>query len=113
MSINIKDIEQYINDSTLDSLYNEKEESIYKISYKDKKEIKEIEKKYSINYDRLLLSIKNVPPHFNNVRETIIQNLESYVNRKDLISTYENEKFYKTGFIDGVKLILEISEKRK
>jgi hemoglobin-like flavoprotein len=72
-------------------------------------DIKEKIKKedYSVDYEKLLIAIKNLLPHFNNTREGIIKVLENYSTRKPLIIAYDNEKFYKAGFCDRIRIILE------
>lgn len=39
-------------------------------------------------------------------REEIIEALESYLTRENLIMAHDNEKFYKIGFCDGIRTIL-------
>lgn len=60
-----------------------------------------------ITYEDLLVPIKNLPPHFNNTREFILERLEGYMERQNSLIAYDNEKFYKNGFCDGVQIILE------
>ena len=64
-------------------------------SKNDNERISQITEKYSIDYDKLIVTIKNLPPHFRNTRESIIKALEEYLMRENLIMAYENEKFYK------------------
>jgi hypothetical protein len=97
-----------INDSILDSIFKEKEESLYHQNKYDKEKIKEIYLENPISYENLLIAIKNLPPHFNNTRENIIEKLEQYLERENSLSAYDNERFYKKGFCDGVKMMLEV-----
>lgn len=94
--IKIEDIEEYAEDSMLDTIFKEREDEVYRKTQKDEERISEITEKYSIDYDRLINIIKALPPHFKNTRETIIKALEEYLMRENLIMAYENEKFYKT-----------------
>ena len=94
--LKIKDIEEYIEDSMLDTIFNEREDEVYRKTQKDNEAISKRTEKYSIDYDRLINIIKALPPHFKNTRETIIKALEEYLMRENLIMAYENEKFYKT-----------------
>ena len=94
--LKIKDIEEYIEDSMLDTIFNEREDEVYRKTQKDNERISKITEKYSIDYDRLISIIKALLPHFKNTRETIIKALEEYLMRENLIMAYENEKSYKT-----------------
>lgn len=94
--LKFKDIQEYVEDTMLDTIFKEREEELYKESQKDNERISQITKKYSIDYDKLIITIENLPPHFKNTRENIIKALEEYLIRENLIMSYENEKFYKT-----------------
>ena len=59
--------------------------------YKEK--IKEIYLENPTSYENLLIAIKNLPPHFNNTRENIIEKLEQYLERENSLSAYDNERF--------------------
>lgn len=104
----IKDIEKYIDDNMLDTIFREREEELYNEREKNEDiEISKIKEQYFVDYDRLLVAIKNLPPHFHNTREGIIEVLENYTMKENLIMAHDNEKFYKTGFCDGIRIILE------
>ncbi len=93
--IRIKDIEEYVEDNMLETIFREREDEIYKRTKKDKEEISKISAKYSVDYEKLIESVKNLPPHFNNIRENIISKLDEYNMKQSLIVAYDNEKFYK------------------
>lgn len=103
--LKINDIEKYIDDPLLDSIFREREEELY-IECKNE-DIIEIKQNYDIDCEKLVNKIKNLPPHFNNTREEIIKSLDKYVMRENLIMAHDNEKFYKAGFCDGIRIILE------
>ena len=108
----IKDIEEYIDDEILETIFREREEELYtERGKKEDLEIKKIKEDYPVDYDRLLIAIKNLPPNFHNTREGIIEALENYLTRETLIMAHDNEKFYKAGFCDGVRTILESIKK--
>lgn len=110
--IKIEEIKSYINDDVLDTAFNDREEEIYHTDIKNK-ELRKIKKDNTMTYDRFQEIIKNLPPHFQNCREAILEAFEKYANRQNLIQSFDNEKFYKVGFCDGVKMILDITENRK
>ena len=105
--LRIKDIEKYIDDPLLDSIFREREEELYIECTTEDEDIIEIKQNYDIDCEKLINKIKNFPPHFKNTREEIIKSLDKYVMRENLIMAYDNDKFYKVGFCDGVRIILE------
>ena len=54
--------------------------------------------------------IKNLPPYFKSCRENILKALEEYTNREKVLQVLNNENFYKVGFCDGIKLMLDINK---
>ena len=46
--LKIKDIEEYIEDSMLDTIFNEREDEVYRKTQKDNERISKITEKYSI-----------------------------------------------------------------
>ena len=106
--LKIKDIEKYIDDEMINIIFRERKEELYSRKGKlDDAEIRNIKEDYPIDYDKLLETINNLPPHFNNTKGGIIETLESYLTRENLIMAHDNEKFYKIGFCDGIRTILE------
>ena len=106
--LKIKDIEKYIDDEMINIIFREREEELYSRKGKlDDAEIRSIKEDYPVDYDKLLVEINNLPSHFNNTKEGIIEALESYLTRENLIMAHDNEKFYKIGFCDGIRTILE------
>ena len=106
--LKIKDIEKYIDDEMINIIFREREEELYSRKGKlDDAEIRNIKEDYPVDYDKLLVEINNLPSYFNNTKEGIIEALESYLTRENLIMAHDNEKFYKIGFCDGIRTILE------
>lgn len=105
-------ITDFVDNSMLDVIYKEREDSLYQFSKNDKEKIKEISEKNPITYDGLLVAIKNLPPHFNNTREFILDRLEKFIERQNSLSAYDNERFYKNGFCDGVQMMVEILKEK-
>lgn len=109
--IKIEEIKNYINDDVLDTAFKDREENIYNTDTKNK-ELEKIKKVNTMTYTRFQEIIKNLPPHFQNCRESILDALEKYSDRQNLIQSFDNEKFYKVGFCDGVNMILDIIKKK-
>lgn len=103
----LKDLEKYVNDSILDSIYKEREDFIFELNNEEKMEIAKIKERYPIDYEQLITCINNIPPHFKNIRENILKSLDIFSMRENLLSAYNNEKFYKIGFCDGIRTIIE------
>ena len=72
------EITDFIDNSLLDTIYREREDSLYQHTKIDNENIIEITKNLPITYEDLLVAIKNLPPHFNNTREFILERLEEY-----------------------------------
>lgn len=94
--IRIKDIEEYIDDTMLETIFRQREEKIYNDNKMTNEQITEITEEYTVDYEKLIIAIKNLPPHFHNTREGILEKLEEYRKRENQVIAYENEKFYKT-----------------
>lgn len=107
------EISDFVNNSIIEKIYQEREDALYQYTDIDNKKINEITKQNPITYEKLLLAIENLPPHFNNTREFILERLEGYIERQNCLNAYDNEKFYKNGFCDGVQLMLEILKEKE
>lgn len=107
------EINDFFDNSMLDLIYKERKNCLYQLNKVDEEELKEINKKNPITYEDLLTAIKNLPPHFYNTREFILDRLEKYRERENNLSAYDNERFYKNGFCDGVQMMLGIVNKEK
>lgn len=83
--LKIEDIKQYIDDTMLDTIFRERKEKLDKEMERENLEFTNIKKEYSIDYEKLLVAIKNLPPHFHNTREGIIKALENYSRIENLI----------------------------
>lgn len=69
--IKIKDIEKYIDDTMLETIFRKREEELYNDNQITNEEVAEITQEYSADYEKLIIAIKNLPPHFHNTRLTI------------------------------------------
>lgn len=106
-------ITDFVDNSLIDTIYREREDNLYQHSEIDNENIKEITKNLPITHEDLLVAIKNLPPHFNNTREFILERLEGYIERQNCLNAYDNERFYKNGFRDGIKIMLETLKNEK
>lgn len=103
------DLDAILDDSFLNIIYNNKFKSILKHSVTNPK----INEKYHSNYLNILLAINNVPPCFTSTRKYIKEQVDTFVKFTKELDYYKNENFYKTGFIDGYKFLLELQKQER
>lgn len=89
--------------SVLNQLFVSKEENICALTEYDKKRIKELTKDND-TYQMLLDKLEELS-NDDISKSKVKDSLESYIDKVNVIGSYENEKFYKTGFIDAMNLI--------
>lgn len=94
-----------INDSVLNDIFTMRESNYCIITGDDKKKLEEILKKND-TYNVLLDKIDKLS-FDNKIKGEVKDSLDSYVDRVNVIGTYENSKLYKLGFSDAMNLILE------
>lgn len=106
--INKKDLDEVTNDSILNIIFMNKVNAISSLSKLDKQNIAHLIETRNKSYRDIQNAIENVPPCFSITRENIREKVDKHVNSIQELQYYFNEKFYKTGFIDGYKFLLEI-----
>lgn len=87
----------------LDMLFLQREDEIYQITESERK----LSYKKSEDYSKIYTAIDNIPNAFVETKKVIGKSIEIYLNTLSAVQANENEKFYKTGFSDAVKLILD------
>lgn len=103
----IKELERYVNDNMLDNIFNEREDSISELSNFDINKISEINKKYPANYENIIDYINSSIEISQDKKDKLLIMLDEYIMKENLLHTNESEKFYKIGFCDGIRIILE------
>ncbi|MBR3254821.1 MAG: hypothetical protein IKF97_01125 [Clostridia bacterium] len=91
--------------SILNQLFVSKEENICALNEYDKKRIKELTKDND-TYQMLLDKLEDLPDD-DISKAKVKDSLESYIDKVNVIGSYENEKFYKIGFADAMNLVFE------
>lgn len=91
--------------SVLNQLFVSKEEKIYALNEYDNKRIKELTKDND-TYQMLLDKIEDLSDD-EILKSKVKDSLESYIDKVNVIDSYENEKFYKIGFTDAMNLVFE------
>lgn len=107
--LNKEELKSFQEESIIDSWYNNRSEDLYILNDVDKKKIAEI-----IKGEDTYQIIANEISRFTNKddKERILGKIDKHCNKLVNIGGYENEKFYKVGFMDGINLIIEcIGEK--
>ncbi len=89
----------------LDNLFESRETNLYVLTEEDKKKIENLTKNND-TYEKLFNVIEELSSDTNKL-EKVRDSLDSYIDRINIASSYENEKFYKIGFSDAINLILE------
>ena len=91
--------------SILNQLFVSKEENICALNEYDKKRIKELTKDND-TYQMLLDKLEGLSDD-DISKAKVKDSLESYIDKVNVIGSYENEKFYKIGFADAMNLVFE------
>ncbi len=92
-------------ESILNQLFVSKEEKNCALNEYDKKRIKELTKDND-TYQMLLNKLEDLSDD-DISKSKVKDSLESYIDKVNVIGSYENEKFYKIGFADAINLIFE------
>lgn len=80
-------------ESVLDELFESREENLCVITEIDKKRLKELIKDND-TYQMLLANIDALSDD-DKIKDKVKDSLDSYIDRVNVIGSYENEKFYK------------------
>ena len=91
--------------SILNQLFVSKEENICAFNEYDKRRIKELTKDND-TYQMLLEKLEDLSDD-DISKSKVKDSLESYIDKVNVIGSYENEKFYKIGFADAINLVFE------
>lgn len=94
-----------VEKTVLDELFKSREENLCAISESDKEKIKRLVTKND-TYTMLLEKIDKLSED-EKAKEVVRDSLDSYIDRINVIGSYENEKFYSIGFMDAMNLIFE------
>lgn len=91
--------------SILNQLFVSKGENICAFNEYDKRRIKELTKDND-TYQMLLDKLEDLSDD-DISKSKVKDSLESYIDKVNVIGSYENEKFYKIGFADAINLVFE------
>ena len=91
--------------SVLNQLFISREENVCALTEYDNKRIKELTKEND-TYQMLLDKLEELS-NDDISKSKVKDSLESYIDKVNVIGSYENEKFYKIGFADAINLVFE------
>lgn len=101
--LNKEELKSFQEESVIDSWYNTRAEDLYILNNVDRKKIAEITKEDT--YQKIANEISKIAKEDD--MERILEKIDKHCNKLINIGGYENEKFYKVGFMDGINLIIE------
>ena len=102
--LNKEELKSFQEESVIDYWYNTRSEDLYILNDVDKKKIAEITK----GEDTYQIIVDEISKLANkDDKERILEKIDKHCNKLVNIGGYENEKFYKVGFMDGINLIIE------
>lgn len=102
--LNKEELKSFQEESIIDSWYNARSEDLYILNDVDKRKIAEITKGED-TYQKIANEISKIAKKDD--KERILEKIDKHCNKLIKIGGYENEKFYKVGFTDGINLIIE------
>ena len=102
--LNKEELKSFQEESVIDYWYNTRSEDLYILNDVDKKKIAEITK----GEDTYQIIVDEISKLANkDDKEEILEKIDKHCNKLVNIGGYENEKFYKVGFMDGINFIIE------
>ncbi len=102
--LNKEELKSFQEESIIDSWYNARAEDLYILNDVDKRKIEKITKGED-TYQKIANEISKIAKEDD--MERIIEKIDKHCNKLINIGGYENEKFYKVGFMDRINLIIE------
>lgn len=111
--VTFEQLQCFVNDSILNEWFIHRENELASVTMEDKANIKDLLRERKKNYHNILVAINNVPNGFTETRKMLKESMDTYVETLNCVNGYNNEKYYKCGFCDGIKLFLECSEQKK
>lgn len=92
-----------MNDSILDFIYDARSEELAKLNDKDREFLDSSKVDFDKTYKEFISTLENLPEELKN---TIIKKLNICIDTKDLIHAYFYKKYYKIGFSECMKLVI-------
>ena len=93
------------NVDMLDIIFKAREDELGKTTEEDKKNLKAIKSEINIKYVAYKNALDNIPNGFTNIKREIIDKFNEYIESINRREGYYNEKYYKEGLKDGLRLL--------
>ena len=111
--IKIEDLSSVLDNDVLQDLFIQRNETISNASREDKKNLKGLYNNQSEAKKKLGISLENLPNCFVASKRQVIGCVENYIESSAEVTSYFDEKLYKSGVVDGISLMLESIKKTK
>ena len=102
--VKVRNLKKLLRDDVIDVIYMGRLESLSIITTEDKENINELLEDRKKAYAQIDAAINNIPNEFTETRNYIRESIDNYLEIVNAIAGYENEKFYKAGFCDGISV---------
>lgn len=103
----IKEILTKGDENIIEQIFCTREEDLAVINKQDKEFIKKEKINIEEKYEEFKIALNNMPKSFRETKEKILTSFEIYNEAIIYRNSYFNEKYYKNGLKDGIKLIIE------
>lgn len=105
--VTITNIKKLMSESMLNEVFEKREDSIATVTQEEMAEIKDLLQTKKNDYENILIAMNNIPNAFAETKQQIEENINTHLETISFIHSYDNEKYYKIGFSDGIQLIVE------
>lgn len=96
-----------MNDDILDIIYDARSEELAKLDEKDREFLNSPKADFDKTYKKFVNTLEDLPKELKN---TIIDKLNTCIDTKDLIHAYFYKKYYKMGFSECMKLVINCNK---
>lgn len=96
-----------MNDNILDFVYDARSEELASLNKKDREFLNSPKTDFDKTYKDFINTLENLPEELKN---TIIDKLNICIDTKDLVHAYFYKKYYKLGFSECMKLVINCNK---
>lgn len=96
-----------MNDEILDFIYDARSEELATLNDKDKEFLNSQKTDFDKTYKEFVNTLEDLP---NELKNTIIEKLNICIDTKDLIHAYFYKKYYKMGFSECIRLVINCNK---
>ena len=96
-----------MNNDILDFIYDARSEELATLNDKDKEFLNSQKTDFDKTYKEFVNTLEDLP---NELKNTIIEKLNICIDTKDLIHAYFYKKYYKMGFSECIRLVINCNK---